>query len=259
MKAKEIYQYLLNGAIGIWKTTCDGFIIGDENKEVKKLATCFKLTAKIVDAAIKDNIDMIIMHEPLFSTDDFSEHLPLYDAIKKKKIVDSGIVVCRFHDHCHFTSPDYIHEGFIRSVGLDIEKRYERENFAVSRYDLTTPISPRELGKIIEERLGNDFVRIVGNIDRPIRTIILGLGGVNAQFVNYLFEPGADLFITGEAGEVLLCEYIRDAEYYGANKSLMLLGHFGSEFAGMRYLAEKLNETVIETVFYEFGEVYNRA
>lgn len=259
MKAKEIYQYLLDGAIGIWETTCDGFILGDENKEVKKLATCFKLTAKIVDEAIKNNIDMIITHEPLFSIGDYSEKLPKVDALKKKKLLESGITVCRFHDHCHYTAPDYIHEGFLRSVGLEIETRYERENFAVSRYDLKTPLSPREIGKIVAEKLGNDFVRIVGNIDKPIKTIILGLGGVNFQFINLLFETGADLFITGEAGEVCICEYIRDAEYYGENKSVMLLGHFGSEFAGMRYLAEKLNETVIETVFYEFGEVYNRA
>ena len=66
------------------------------------------------------------------------------------------------------------------------------------------------------------------------------------------------MFITGEVGEVCICEYIRDAEYYGENKSVMLLGHFGSEFAGMRYLAEKLNETLIPTQFFEFGEVYQK-
>ena len=43
MKAKEIFQYLLENSLGIREQTCDGLIAGDPEKEVEKIATCFKL------------------------------------------------------------------------------------------------------------------------------------------------------------------------------------------------------------------------
>jgi len=47
MKAKDIFEYLLSKTIGPWSNTCDKLIVGNPEKEVYKLATCFKLTAEI--------------------------------------------------------------------------------------------------------------------------------------------------------------------------------------------------------------------
>ena len=54
-----------------------------------------------------------------------------------------------------------------------------------------------------------------------------------------------------------MAEYVRDACFFGENKSVLMLGHYSSEYAGMRYLAERLNETTVPTVFLEGGEVYH--
>ena len=43
LKAKEIFSFLLKGAIEIIDPTCDGLIAGDENREVAKVATCLNL------------------------------------------------------------------------------------------------------------------------------------------------------------------------------------------------------------------------
>ena len=56
--------------------------------------------------------------------------------------------------------------------------------------------------------------------------------------------------------EVFSDEYIRDAAFFGKNKSILLLGHYGAEFSGMRLLAKDLNETAAPTVFLDGGEVY---
>ena len=67
---------------------------------------------------------------------------------------------------------------------------------------------------------------------------------------------GSELFITGEMDEAFSQEYVRDAAFFGKNKSILLLGHYGAEFAGMRLLAKDLNETAAPTVFLDGGEVY---
>ena len=43
--------------------------------------------------------------------------------------------------------------------------------------------------------------------------------------------------IVGEACEYSICEYVRDAAQLGTDKGLLLLGHMGSEKAGMENLA----------------------
>jgi hypothetical protein len=37
---------------------------------------------------------------------------------------------------------------------------------------------------------------------------------------------------------------------------MLILGHYGSEHAGMKLLAEKLNKTLIDTIFLDGGEVF---
>ncbi len=257
MKAKEIFDILINGAYEKWDQTCDKLIAGDPDKEVKKAATCFKLTPPLIDSAIEQGIDLIITHEPTFSQGDIRENAVGFD-IKKWELLDkSGITLYRFHDHAHNTDPDYIHEGFIRSVGLKIKRKIDRISLGVCRYELENAITVKELADGIRDKLNIEFVRIIGTSNQPVKTVGLGLGGVGFNQINVLFDPGCDVFITGESNEVVTEEYVRDACCFGAEKTLFMLGHYGSEYAGMRYLAEKMTETILPTVFLEGGEVYH--
>lgn len=256
MKAKEIFEKLLDQSLGLWNNTCDGLIAGDENKEVHKVGTCFKLTAELIDLAVKSDIDMIITHEPTFSCEDRREDAAGFDLKKWELLDQSQITVYRFHDHAHNSEPDYIHAGFLQSLDLKIKKTYPRDFLGVRRYELAEPTTTRELGKRIRDCLNVEFVRVVGVTDSPVHTICLGLGNVGMAQVNVLFDPGCDAFITGEISEVYIDEYVRDACYFGENKSVLVLGHYSSEYAGMSLLAEKMNESMLPTVFLEGKEVY---
>lgn len=258
MKANEIYQHLLDSAIEKWEVTCDGWIAGDPNKSVSKVATCFKLTAELIAKAAAEGVDMIITHEPTFARGDLRENATLVD-LKKWELLDkSGITVYRFHDHAHNSAPDYIHAGFMQALGVQVFHKYPNESLGVCRYDVADNFTVASLAKRIEERLGVDFVRVVGDENVVVKTLCLGLGAVGFDQIYKLFDPGCDVFITGEVGEVCDCEYVRDACYFGEKKAIILLGHYSSEYAGMRFLAEKMNQNLISTVFLAGGEVYRR-
>lgn len=257
MTAGEIYKSLLVGALSEWENTCDGLIAGDENKEVTRIGVCFKLTAELIDKAKNQGIDMIITHEPTFAQGDKAAEYYGVEKLKHELLKESGIALYRFHDHAHHRENDYIHAGFIRDVGLKIKKKYPIESLGVRRYELDEELTTRELAKRIREKLGVEFVRIVGRDDYLLKTICLGLGGVGFAQISKLFDPGSDLFITGELGEVLVDEYVRDACYFGMEKSVIVLGHYSSEYAGMRYLADELCEKGFDAVFFEGGEVYH--
>lgn len=257
MKAKDIFSFLLSGAEELLSPTCDGLIAGDENKEVKKIGTCFKLTAELIQKAADGGVDMIITHEPTFLNGDNRENAVGYDICKWELLDKSGITLYRFHDHAHHRARDYIHEGFIRALDLKIKRRFQRESLGVCRYELDEDITVKQFAERIRGVLGVEFVRIVGKDDHLAKTVCLGLGGVGYAQLHKMFEPGADLFITGETGEVCVAEYIRDACFFGENKAVIILGHYSSEYAGMRLLAEELNETFGNTVFLDSKEVYH--
>lgn len=256
MKAEEIFNYLLNEASERFDPTTDGLTAGDKDKDVRKLATCFKLTAELIQAAKEQGIDMIITHEPLFSTGDICEGTNRIDKMKRDYLEESNITVYRFHDHAH-CEPDYIHTGFFDALGLKIAKKYPRESLGVCRYELNEQLTTRQWAERIKQCIGLEVVRVVGKDDYPVQTVCLCLGSANLQRVEKLYDPGCDLFITGEVTEVCIAENVRDACFFGENKSMLIFGHYGSEHAGMRFLAEKLNDVLVETVFLDGGEVFH--
>ena len=258
MKAKEIFQYLLDQSVEVWEKTCDGLIAGDPEKEIKKIATCFKLTAELIENARKESVDMIITHEPTFASGDNRENSTRIDRKKWELLDKSGLVVYRFHDHAHNSDPDYIHAGFIKTLELDIAHQYPNESLGICRYDLAKAISVGQIAKMIEEKLGAEFVRVVGEKNMLIKTLCLGLGGVGFTQINMLVEQKCDLFITGEVGEVCTLEYVRDACYFGEKKAVILFGHFSAEYAGMRLLADHLDRVLLPTVYLHSGEVYSK-
>ena len=257
MLAKELFQTLLDEAIARMNPTCDGLVSGDENKVIQKVGVCFKLTASLIELAADTHVDMIIAHEPTFSTGDTPDETNRIDQLKWKMLQKSGITLYRFHDHAHHRETDYIHAGFITALGLKIKQKYERESLGVCRYELAEPLTTRDLALQIQQKLGTEFIRIVGQDDYPVKTICLGLGAVGLRQIRLLVEQECDLFVTGEVGEVCTGEVVRDACYFGEKKSLLILGHYSSEYAGMRLLAETLNETIIPAVFLDGGEVYH--
>ena len=256
MTAREIFEQLLEQSAERWDVTCDGLIAGDENKPVARIGTCFKLTAQLIDEARAHNIDMIITHEPTFGGGDLRENAFGLDTEKWKRLDESGIVVYRFHDHAHNTLPDYIHAGFIERLQLPIAKKYDNESLGVSRYELSEPTTTRRLAELIKERMSDPLIRAVGDVDAPVKTVCLGLGSVGLKQFHYLIEPGCDLFITGEAGEVRVCEYVRDACHFGYRKSVLMLGHCTAEYDGMRLLAKKLTDDGFFAEYLHSGEVF---
>lgn len=258
MKAFEIHNHLLQGATKLWgEDTGDILIAGDPNKEVRKIATCFKLTMAMVDKAVAEGVDLVITHEPTFSRDDpCTEYKYTLDQQRLKKLQESGLTVYRYHDHAHDREPDYIHAGFWEAVGLKA-KPLPLESFAVRRYALETPLTVREFGLLIKNRLKLEAVKMAGPEDTLVKTVCLALGWLNLKMIRAFVDMDAELYITGETDEVFSQEYIRDACYFGKQKSIFLLGHYGAEYAGMRLLAEDLNKTIAPTVFLDGGEVFH--
>ncbi len=256
MKAKEIIEELC--ALGpAPEVTCDTVKSGDIEKQVKKVAVTMFPNVKALRDATEWGADMMIVHEPTYYAHmEDGKETPV-SHIKRDMIEKSGMVLFRFHDRMHAATPDGIAEGELHFLGISgkIEKT---PYFASYIMTLDVELTARELGLLIEDRLGIKRVRIAGERNKKIKTLALCFGSPGGIF-ELISDERIDSMLIGEVCEWQVCEYARDAAALGINKSVIAMGHVGSERDGMRYLFEKLSASHpdIEFKYFENEEVYS--
>lgn len=258
MKAHELMEKLYSLSVRKFDNTCDVLKAGDPDRELKKVAVCCITTVDVIKKAHEWGADLIITHEPIFY-DHVEKKLEndIVTDLKTKLIEDTGMTIYRFHDFCHGAEPDMIAAGVIKYLG--IEGKYETGgSFGVNNFTLKNPMSAREIALMFEKNLGVKHVRICGSTDKPCTKIKTCFGTPGGVF-EALRSADTEIVLTGEACEWMLGEYARDADMLGLTKSLLIIGHMGSERDGMRYCADYLKEnfTEFEVKYFDCKEVYS--
>ena len=255
MKAYVLIEKLCEGGNSP-QNTCDTVKSGDDKKTISRVAVSMTPTVDVLHKAAEWKADMLIVHEPIFF--DHWDRLgndPV--SLQKKKILDeSGITVFRYHDYMHFREIDGITEGELHYLGLggSLEKIPDS---VCSILTADAPITALELSHLITDRLGVVSVRIAGAKSIPSTKIALCFGDTGSVF-KILSTTNAEIAIAGEVCEWRDAEYARDAAALGYNKSLIVLGHVGSERNGMMLLSEKLGRLFddVEFKYIECDEVF---
>ncbi|MBR6740810.1 MAG: Nif3-like dinuclear metal center hexameric protein [Clostridia bacterium] len=258
MKAFEIMEDLFSlTSPHDYTNTCDTCKSGDPEREVTKVATCMFATPAVVRAAAEWGADLLITHEPTFYNHMDQKVDEEQSNQKRKLIADTGIVLWRYHDHPHFTKPDVIVEGILNKMQLPADVEWRGE-LTVTRLRLHTPMTPVEVVRHIEEHLGIKHVRICGVRDVPCEKVTVTVGAIGSLVEQELYREDSEIVLAGEVCEWSFCEYTRDAAQFDRKKSLLILGHVGSERDGMIYTAElvKKRHPELECRYFECGEVY---
>lgn len=257
MNVKEMFDYLAGLSESEINNT-DTLKCGSWDKEINKVAVTMIATVDVIKKAIEWGADLIITHEPTFY--EHMDNKMENDIVTKKKIdliEKSGISLIRFHDYMHGCEPDMIGEGVLHYLG--IEGDYEKgKYFAVNRFNCKYEITPLELAKMMEEKLGIKHIRICGARDVKCMKISACFGTPGGVFEE-LMDDDVEIVLTGEACEWSLGEYARDAAALGYKKALLIMGHIGSERDGMKYLTKLLNENFngLNIKYFDCGEVYS--
>ena len=258
MKIKEFVKQINAYAPGDYELSCDDYKIGSGENELTGVIISMFATPDVIRTAIRHRSNLIIVHEPVFYNHK-DDHILHKIGIKKKKLAEeNGITVYRYHDHAHAAKPDIICAGELKYLGFDnnMGEFESGKYYAVNRYHLKNEMTARELAKHIEEKLGIKHVRIIGEPNKPGKNISC-LFGTPGHLIDELDD--CDFVLTGEICEWSAAEIVRDYFQFGYNKAVLVMGHIGSERAGMMYLkdlaSKEFSDLSIEYV--ECKEVYS--
>ncbi len=238
--------------------TVDTFKSGDPAAPVTGIACTFTATVDVLKRSAELGCNLVITHEPTFYNhlDDPSglEGDPVYEA-KKALLDELGMVVFRFHDHWHRTSPDGIYAGMIDK--LQWAQCLEQGEERVFRFP---GMSLEEMTAYLKEVFPDAIPRVTGDPGLKIRkaAFIAGAPGSDAH-IQMLRRSDIDLIIIGEAREWETVEYVRDAVQLGQQKGMIILGHAVSEEEGMHYCAQWLSTFIDEVPVYfvEAGDPFH--
>ena len=237
--------------------TCDTCKAGDPDREVRRVAVAMLPTVVVIKKAHEWGADFLLVHEPMYFNH-MDEHSEDPIEVQKRTLVEqTGMTVWRYHDHPHTTRPDIIDAGALRS--LELAAACDIDADRTTRLQLHDPLTPAALAALIEEKWGLRHIRICGSKETPCRNITLQLGAPSQKKVFAEFKRSeCEIILAGELSEWSIGEYARDAAALGYKKAVLILGHEGSERAGMVYTAELIKERhpEIKVQYFESGETY---
>ena len=219
-----------------------GLMVGDKNKEVKKVLLALDCTLKVIEEAKKENVELIITHHPLIFKRPSSITT---DTLQGKKIIELiKNDISLYSSHTNLDSVENgLNDTIVSILGFDnskiLEKNKRDDKAGLGRIvSLKESIQLEDLISKIKKSLNINNLRVVKGKDKVNKIAIIN--GSGQDFIGKAVALGADCIITGDT------TYHFASDYKEMEISILDVGHFASEqitfFNVMENLKEKFKD-----------------
>ena len=244
MKARQVRDYFrANGTWVDWDRTCDQFLHGDPDVEVKGIAVGWILTLDLAHRAAKGGANLFITHEPIFYEGFWGEHpadgpLEKSRARKRRELDRLGLTVLRCHDTWDRFPGVGIPDAWARFLGFT---DYRRDPISFYGKARIVPASVATLARRILQRTGPLGQKAVEVFQPRVRagSVCVGTGAIT-DLAGMMEEHKADCYLLANDGSNAWSSEIYSADW---NVPLIRVDHATAELPGMMALAEHLTET----------------
>lgn len=255
-KVKDIIKVMENFAPVNLKEDFDnvGLMVGDKEKEVKKILLALDCTLEVIEEAKEKNVDLIITHHPLL----FRKPSTITtDTLVGKKIIElikNDINLYSSHTNLDSASGG-LNETIVNILGYDskeiieVNKNARNSNEGLGRFiRLQEEISLEDLVRDIKEKLNISGLKIVKASDK-VKNIAV-INGSGSDFFDIAYKKGADCIITGDT------TYHFASDYKEMGVSIIDTGHFLSEWIVFIKVINKLQDKLqdVEIIISEHSK-----
>lgn len=243
-KVKEIIEVMETLAPTFLKEDFDnvGLMVGDREKEVKKVLVALECTLKVVQEAKDNNVDLIITHHPLIFR---RPNNITTDTLQGKKIIE--LIKNDISLYSSHTNLDSAKKGLNDSIpgllGYDTSEILEtnKRDSEAGLGRLVTLEEATTLEDIINKvksTFNINNLRVVKGKDEVNKIAIIN--GSGQDFIGRAISKGADCIITGDT------TYHFASDYKEMGINIIDAGHFASEqivfFNVMKNIIDKFKD-----------------
>ena len=215
-----------------------GFRFGNPDVEVAGVGVCWWMSEEVLEAAARMGLNMIISHEPeLWRWYESPFHTNLqpqtleFNLRKIRTLIDHGMAVYTAHTNWDNQLDVGMGPSLARALGFtDLIRR----DVSVGVYGVE-PTTFSALVERVKRAMNLDMVRVQGDPDRRVETVVLGWGSMGSE-VEAVLANRADAGIFGELREWPFL-FAREA-----GVGLIETTHLASESIGAQMLVEELRK-----------------
>ena len=203
-----------------------GLMVGDRNKEVKKILLALDCTMKVVEEAINKDIDLIITHHPLIFRKPSNITTDTLQGKKIIKLIKNNISL--YSCHTNLDSAECgLNNTIVKLLGFDNNKILEVNqkdcNAGLGRiFKLDETKKLQWIIDIVKNKLKIENLRVVKGNDEINKIAIIN--GSGQDFIGKAVALGADCIITGDT------TYHFASDYKEMGISIIDAGHFSTEW-----------------------------
>ena len=185
-----------------------GLLVGNGDKQVKRIMVMLDADVHTIDEAIANNVDLIITHHPILLK-------PINRITDKKliKLIENGISIYTAHTNLDSTNGG-VNDVLAQKLGLDNIGKFPliEDTELLGRIGNVAECTLEEFIKTVKTALNCEFVRYIGDKSTIIRKVSV-CGGGGADFIPLAKTSGCDVYVTGDvkyhqaqvASEIGLC------------------------------------------------------
>ena len=251
MRASEVMEHFQQVGTWVnWERTCDQFLFGNPEAEVKGIATAWIPTNAALREAAEKGLNLFITHEPAF-LDAYGGTATGDQLISQKKALldEFGMTMMRCHDTWDRMPVVGIPDAWASFLGFKTEDRPIDSFYKVCLVDSLSveDTAARVLEKVGE--LGQDTVLILGDRTRTVKRMAVGTGAIT--HLPSMHNLGVDLILATDDGMNFWNGGLWSADL---DVPLLIVNHATAEKPGMRVMAGYLGD-VFPSVPVEYVDV----
>ena len=164
-------------------------------EEVNKIIVCLDVTKKVVDAALANNVDLIISHHPFIYGKKKDVLLDPYKADLYSRLLSHNICVYSFHTNFD-EGKNGMNDALLGALGL--ENIHPLESIPMARIGmLPEEVDINVFAKNAVKSLKLNYGQLLPYGKNKIKTVAI-IGGAGARECFLAYKEGADLFISGD-------------------------------------------------------------
>ena len=221
-----------------------GLMVGDKEKEVKKILLSLDCTLEVIEEAKEKDIDLIITHHPLLFRKPSSITTDTLTGKKIIELIKNDISLYSSHTNLDSASGG-LNETIVNILGyeskelIEVNRNARNENEGLGRIiKLDKEISLDDLVKQVKEKLNINALKIVKASENVKKIAVIN--GSGSSFFDMAYKKGADCIITGDT------TYHFASDYKEMGVSIIDTGHFLSEWIVFLEVINKLKDKLSE-------------
>lgn len=201
-----------------------GLLVGRMEKEVKRIYVALDVTEEVIEKAIEEQVDLIVVHHPL-----------IFSPLKKitdEHFIGKRVVSLLQHDiSCYAMHTNYDVLGMAELAGRKLELKQEEpleitmseENEGIGRIGfLKEEMTLEECCELVKERFHLPDVKVFGDLEMKVARAAISPGS-GKSMIDIAVQKEAQVLVTGDIG------HHEGIDALARGLAIIDAGHYGLE------------------------------